>query len=378
MSQEFSIGVEEEYQLVDPASGALQSRARDVLEIDWSDDLTPEALETTVEIGTQICDSGAELDAELRRLRTQVATAAAAQGLGFIAAGLHPFAHAPAQQPTAEPRYERIKERFGRIATDEHKFGMHIHVQVPDRIDRIAVFNRARWFLPHLLALSASSPFYEGSDTRYASYRAVLWRRWPFSGVPPRFTRMAEHDSFIERMVAEGMLIDAWTVYWSLRVHPEYPTLEFRVTDPCPRIEDASAVAALARATVAAIADGELADAASWSDSVEQEIIEANEWAASRFGLDARIVGSKGRALGMRAAVRTLVDAVAPYAAALDDAEALAGIETILERGNGADRMRRQLKELGTLEAVVGWLAGESALGIGLDRRASQRASSGA
>ncbi|MGH7482772.1 MAG: carboxylate-amine ligase [Longimicrobiales bacterium] len=372
---EYSIGVEEEYQLVDPESGALRSRARDVLETDWSAELTPEALETTIEVGTSICGSAAALSEELRRLRVQVGTAAAAEGLEMVAAGLHPYARWESQRGTRGERYVRIQQRYGLIAEDENKFGTHIHVQVTDPAARITAFNAVRGFLPHLLALSASSPIYEGRDTDYASYRAVLWRRWPFAGMPPRFEDQSEHDRFVERLVETGTVMDRWNIYWSLRLHPEYPTLEFRVMDACPRVEDTVGIAALARALVLAALEGDLPTPGRASESLEHQIHDANEWAAARFGLEAKLVGlGEGTVVGMRTAIRRVIDRVARHAERLGDGEALGYVVEILERGNAAERMRRELTELAGLEPLVAWLAGETRLGTGLDRRHAQRA----
>lgn len=374
---DFTVGVEEEYQLVDAATGALRSRASDLRREDWTGELVAELQETTVEIGTPICGSVADALAHLQRLRMQASTVASANGLAIVAAGLHPFSEWEGHERPPIERYRAIEARYGRIARDEHIFGMHIHVAVPDGIDRLPINNIVRHYLPHLLALSASSPFFEGADTGFDSYRTILWRRWPNSGIPPRFDSHAEFDRFVETLLDAGVMADPWNLYWSARPHPRFPTLEFRVTDACPNLQDAAAIAALARAVVHAAVTGRLTDNASdgVSPVIEQELLRINEWRVARDGLESRLIDT---ATGsghqpVRTAVRRLLDIVSRSADELGDTESLAHVETLLQRGNAADRMRQHYTQHGTLTALVEWLIDESSLGTGLDRRSAQR-----
>lgn len=373
---DFTVGVEEEYQLVCPASAELRSRAPQVLENDWSGEIHPENQQTMLEIGTRICAGAGELDRELRRLRLQAAAAAAAEGLASVAAGVHPFSPSRGQARTPGERYQSILERYGREISTEQIFGMHTHVAVPAGVDRVQVMNRVREYIPHLVALSASSPLYAGEDTRYASYRTVLVGRLPHSGPPPSFPSERSYRGFVDLLLRSGAILDEYTLYWSIRPHPEYPTLEFRATDVCPRVEDAVAIAALVRALVAAAVQGVLPAApAACSQSAADALLASNEWQAARFGLDGVLVDprSKGGRQPLRDAVSRLVERLAPVAQALGDGHALGGVATILVRGNGADRIRERLPACGGLPGVVRWLARESLVGVGLDRRAEQR-----
>lgn len=375
---DYTFGVEEEYQLIEPGSGALRSRARDVLALDWSDELRKELQETTLEIGTPICTSADQVRSELSRLRFQVATAAAGQDLAIAACGTHPFSRWQGHLRTDDERYERIERQYGLIAKDEHNFGMHIHVAVPERVDRIALLGEVRAFAPHLTALAASSPFYEGDDTSFASYRMVLWRRWPNAGIPPRFGSTEEYRRYVQLHLDTGIITDEKNLYWSIRPHPSYPTLEFRSTDVCPSLEDAVAIAALARAIVVAGIEGRLADGAhpELSDSAERAILDGNEWRAARFGTAALFLdpAAHGGAAFARDCIRRLVDRVAPVAESLGDGDALAGVERILAGGTAAERMRTVRAEVGGLTGVVEWVREETLRGTGLDRRAEQRA----
>jgi glutamate---cysteine ligase / carboxylate-amine ligase len=373
----FTVGVEEEYQLVDPASGGMRSRATAVREDDWSGELVAELQETTIEIGTPVCGSAAEAVAHLQRLRFQANTAAQAQGLAIVAAGLHPFSRWEGHHRPPLERYQAIEQRYGRIARDEHIFGMHIHVGVPEELDRVGIMNVVRHYLPHLLALSASSPFMEGADTGFASFRTIMWRRWPNSGIPPRFDSESAFRRYVDLLLDSGTMADPWNLYWSLRPHPKYPTIEFRVTDVCPSVRDAAAIAALARALVHAAARGTLAvdPAAEVAPVLQQELLRINEWRTARDGLDGRLVDTTSGSghEDTRDAIRRLLVRVAGSADELGEAAALEHVETILERGSAADRMRRRYAEYGNMEDVVAWLVRETLLGTGLDRRETQR-----
>src|SRR5690606_17397692 len=237
----FTLGVEEEYQLVDAESGGLCSRATDLLADCWCPELRPELQETTLEIGTRICNSATELDAELRRLRFQAAIAAATLDCEIAAAGTHPFSRWEEHRTSGAGRYALILERYRRIARDEHNFGMHVHVGIPPSLDRIALLNPTRAFLPHLIALAASAPYYEAEDSGFASYRMVLWRRWPNAGMPPRLASESDYRSYIDLLIRSDVIADERGLYWGVRPHAHYPTLEFRITDACPNVDDAVA-----------------------------------------------------------------------------------------------------------------------------------------
>jgi glutamate---cysteine ligase / carboxylate-amine ligase len=374
---EFTVGVEEEYQLVDPATGALRSSGRAVLDVDWSGEIRRELQESTIEIGTCVCRTASSADAELRRLRLQAAAAAAAEDLEIVAAGVHPFSGWRGHQRSEGPRYEHIAQKYGRLARDEHIFGMHVHVAVPDRLERIPLLNVVRHFVPHLIALSCSSPYFEGEDSGFASYRMVLWRRWPGAGLPPRLCSDAEYRRYIDAQLKAGVLEDERSVYWMIRLHPVYPTLEFRMFDVCPRVEDASAIAGLTRTLVAAAAEGHLveADLAGLTEATRDAILADDVWRAARYSLDARLV-TPAAASGwtpIRDAVSDLLDRVRGIAESLDEAGSLEGIARILDRGSAADRIRRVREEGADMHGVVRWLATETVAGVGMDRRREPR-----
>ena len=213
MREEYTIGVEEEYQLVDAETGALRSRASDVLSTDWADEIKGELHETTVEIGTPVCDGLESVERELSRARFQAAATAAAEGLEIVSAGTHPFSGWQGHGFQKGSRYLEMTVRHDRIAREVNIFGMHIHVGVPERLERAVLMERVRGYIPHLLALSCSSPFLDAEDTGFASYRAILWRQYPYTGVPQRFESEEEYHAFIGLLLRSDANRVAWRLY---------------------------------------------------------------------------------------------------------------------------------------------------------------------
>ena len=372
----YTVGVEEEYQLVDAATGALRSRARAVIAGDWTGEIKTELQENTVEVETAVCTSAAEAGRELARLRLQTAAAAEASGARIVAAGTHPFSHWSGQCFTDEPVYHAIRAEYRRLAESQNIFGMHIHVGLPDGVDAAAIMNVARLFLPSLLALSASSPLFLGEDTGYASYRAILWRRWPRTGPPPRFRDEGEFHALVRTLIETGLIDAPGRIYWDLRPHHRFPTLEFRVADVTPRVEDAVLVAALARSVVAAVVEGELREPA-LPDPHVQTLLGESLWRASRDGLDAEwvdLLSGEPRVRPARETLLALAERLRPISERLGDADVVGTLGAALERGGAARRIRdRNGTTGGDMRQVVTWLADETVQGIGLDRRSEQR-----
>ena len=374
--RDFTVGVEEEYQLIDAATGELRSLARYVIAGDWADDIKPEMQQHTIEVETSVCAGTHCVRDDLARLRFQAAIAAEAQGLRILAAGTHPFSPATGHVFTAQDVYQEIRREYRELAETQAIFGMHVHVGVPEHVDRVRVANVARLYLPYLLACSASSPFHEGRDTGYASFRSLIWRRWPRTGAPPRFESAAEFDLLL-RWLTETRCVDGpGRLYWELRPHHRYPTVEFRVADVTPRLEDAIAVAALARALVAAIVAGELGEP-ELSGTVVQPLLGENAWRAARDGTEAVFVdlfAPEPRTVPARDAVLGLAERLRPYSEALGDAGALDALAEVFDRGCAALRMRERARELdGDLARLALWGADETLVGLGMDRRAEQR-----
>lgn len=371
----FTLGVEEEYQLVDAETGALLSRAHAVIAGDWTGEIKPELQQNTVEVETSVCSSAAEVAAELARLRLQTAAAAEARGARIVAAGIHPFSHWAGQTFTDKPVYDAIRSEYRQLADSLNIFGMHVHVGVPKGLDAVCLMNVVRLHLPGLLALTASSPCFLGNDTGYASYRAMLWSRWPRTGAPPRLRDAAEYAELLDVLIRTERIDAPGRIYWDLRPHHRFPTLEFRIADVTPRVEDAVLTAALARAIVAGAAEGILREPELPAAHIDTLLAE-NRWRAARDGLDAEWVelADEPRACSARDSLLRLAERLASVAERLGDAGTLATLPAMLERGDAASRIRgRRGAADGDLRATVHWLAAETLLGTGMDRRTEQR-----
>ncbi len=361
---------------MDERGGELRSRARAVLAASWTGDVKPEMQQNTVEVGTRVCGTGAEVRGELERLRLEAAVAAGSRGLRVVAAGTHPFSHWAGQAFTPSPRYRQIRAEYRHLADSQNIFGMHVHVGIPEGVDRVGVMNVARHYSALLIALSASSPFFLGEDTGYCSYRSILWRRWPRSGPPPRFRDRAEYERLREALVETECIDSPGRLYWELRPHYVYPTLEFRAADVTPRLEDAVAIASLARAVTVGAVRGELREP-DLPDSFVRPFLVENAWRASRYGLDALLVdlsGGRPTPVPVRETVERLLERLGPTLRELGDEEAAGALVELAGRGGAAAAMRERVTESGQgMPELVRWLADETVLGLGLDRRSEQR-----
>ena len=374
--QDFTVGVEEEYQLLDARTGELRSRARYVIAGDWADALKAEMQEHTVEVETGVCEATTCIRDDLARLRFTAAVAAEAQGLRIAAAGTHPVSPAEGHIFNPAPVYQELREEYRRLAESQAIFGMHVHVGVPRGTDRARIANVVRLHLPLLLALTASSPYFEGRDTGHVSYRSVLWRRWPRTGAPPRFRDDAEYAALVRWLVQSGRIDGPGRLYWDLRPHHLYPTVEVRIPDCTPRLDDAIAVAALTRVIVAGAAEGMLDDTP-LPDALVQTLLSDNAWRASRYGPEALLADMESagpRTITVADAVLRLAERLEPAAAALGEGEEMARLPELLKRGCAADAIRRRAEEMdGDLGRVALWLADETVVGAGMDRRARLR-----
>lgn len=373
--EDFTLGVEEEYQLIEPATGELRSRALAVLAADWTGEIKPEMQQNTVEVGTRVCASSAELRRELARLRFQAAVAAEARGLRVLASGVHPFTHWSGQEFTEAPVYRQIRQDYRRLADSQNIFGLHVHVAVPQGADRVEMMNALRHELPLVLALSASSPIYQGADTGYASYRSILWGRWPRTGAPPRFRDEPEYQALVADLVRTGRIDGPGRIYWGVRPHHAYPTLEFRAADVTPRLEDAVGIATFLRALTFGAATGVVRDPPV-AESTVHTFISENHWAAARDGLDAELVcyGASGLTVcTARERAHQLVERLRPLAGSGIDEDGWAALTSLLERGSPAAAIRARYEAQPRLPALVEWLTEETLLGAGMDRRLEQR-----
>src|SRR5919202_2410525 len=250
---EYTFGVEEEYQIIDPETRELRVQGGHVVERAHQalgEEVAPEVLASQIEVMTPVCSTLAEVRDELLRFRREVVEAAEEEGYRIAAASTHPFSRWQEQQVTPKTRYRNIMEYYQRVFRQQLAFGLHVHVGLSDREAAVQVMNRARVWLEPMLALSANSPFWLGADTGYASYRTQVWSGWPTWGPPGHFGSRAEHDALVKSLVETGSVVDATEIYWDMRLPERLDTVELRVMDVCSRVDEAVMLAGLARALV--------------------------------------------------------------------------------------------------------------------------------
>jgi carboxylate-amine ligase len=367
-TEDFTIGVEEEYQIIDPATRELCSRAKHILPIAQQalgEEVQPEAQLSQIEIATPICRTLADVRGEVVHRRREVIAAAAKDGNRIAAAGTHPFSHWEDQQLTPKDRYKSLERDYQQLTRELIICGCHVHVGISDRDAAIGVMNRARVWLAPLLALSANSPFWLATDTGYASYRTEIWSRWPLSGVPSIFESHAEYKSLVEALVATKSVEEATKIYWDVRLSERYPTIEFRITDVCMTVDEAVMVAGLVRALARTCYEQALRDEP--FVAARPELLRAAHWRAARYGLEADLMDIDAlAAVPAREMVEKFLTFVRP---SLEDSGEWDEISSIvnetMQRGTGATRQREAYKRAGRLEDVVDLILEETEKGTG-------------
>jgi len=367
MTDALTIGVEEEYQIIDPKTRELTGRAGHVMAIaqDAGDaNVQREVYQSQIEIATSICDSLAEARAELVRARSTIINAARQDGNAIAAAGTHPFSDWRDQEVTPKERYQNLVQDYRQIMQDLVIFGCHVHVGISDREVAVQVLNRSRVWLPVLLALCSNSPFWLGRDTNYASYRTELWSRWPFAGLPFPFKNDQDYRQVMDSLVAVGAIRDATKIYWDIRLSEHVPTVEFRFADVCMTVDEAimvtGLVRALARTCYREVMDGKAAA------EVRPEVLQAARWRAARHGMaDTLIDVINYRPRPAQQVLQQFLDYVTPAMEDLGDREELTGlVEQMQQQGTGAQRQRRVYAQHQRFEDVVDTIVAQTADGL--------------
>ncbi|GCE30776.1 putative glutamate--cysteine ligase 2 [Dictyobacter alpinus] len=363
----FTLGIEEEYFIIDPETRELSSSAKTVLsraQAQLGEQIQPELQLSQVESVSPVCATLADIRRSLVQQRRSLIDAAAAAGKQIAAAGTHPFSHWDTQEVTPKERYQSLLQQYQQLTREQGIQGCHVHVGLPDPAFGHAILNRVRSWLSPLLALSANSPFWLGEDSGYASFRTEVWMRWPLSGPPPLFASLEAYHGLIHSLVAIGGIEDPTKVYWDLRLSERYPTLEFRVTDICLTIDEAVMVAGLARALVQTCYEEEL-KGTPYAD-VHQDLLRASHWRAARYGLDEKLVDvNEQQVIPAPELVQRLLAFVRPALEAEGDWDEVSLlVERVLREGNGAARQRAVYQMTGDMQAVVDFIVAETAAGI--------------
>ena len=367
----FTIGIEEEYLIVDPETRDLVKDMPKGLMKDCEDiiggQVSPEFLRSQIEIGTKVCPNVTEARADLARLRLAVAEVSGKYGLAPIAASTHPFANWFRQQHTDKERYNALARALGGVIRRLLICGMHVHVAIEDEDMRIDMMNQVLYFLPHLLALSTSSPFWQGMDTGLKSYRTSVFRAVPRTGMPDEFQGWADYQRHVKVLTEAGVIEDATKLWWDLRPSARYPTLEMRASDICTTIDDAMTIAAFYLSLLAMLYERRL-DNQRWR-IYSRMLINENLWRAQRYGTSESLIDfGRGQLVPYPELVTEMIELVRPAAAELGCVAEVEHASEIVARANTADRqlevyhlaLAQGASEEKALNAVVDWLIADS------------------
>lgn len=362
-----TIGIEEEYQIIDPQTRELRSYITEILEegrLILREQVKPELHQAMVEIGSEVCQTPAELKAELIRLRRAIIELAGKNGLKIAAAGTHPFSSWMTQEITPQERYHGVKEDMQELAQRLLIFGTHVHVAIEDRQFLIDAMNVVRYLLPHILCLSTSSPFWMGRTTGLKSYRSIVFSNFPRSGIPRTYDSWDEYSTMLETLVRTNTIPDGSKIWWDVRPNHTYPTLEFRICDVCTRVDEAVCIAAIFQAIIAKL----------WKlrrDNLSfrvypAELIQENKWRAVRYGLDGKLIDfGKQEELPARDLIREMIEwFIGDVVDELGSRQEIEYAYRILQEGSSADRQIATYQRTGDMKAVVDQLIQETSEGV--------------
>src|SRR5690606_11868647 len=362
----FTIGVEEEFQIVDPETRELRSHIQQILEdgkMLLAENVKPEMHQSVVEMGTDVCQDIHEAREQVTRLRRNLAELAKSKNLRIAAAGTHPFSHWKDQRITSHPRYKTIVTDMQQVARANLIFGLHVHIGVNDRETALHIMNAARYFLPHIFALSTNSPFWLGRNTGFKSYRSKVFDRFPRTGIPDYFNSLAEYDNFINLLIKTNCIDNAKKIWWDIRAHPVFNTLEFRICDIPLRVDETIMLAALMQAVVAKL--HKLIKQNLGFRLYRRALIAENKWRAARYGIDAKLIdfGKKEEDpfLHLRTVLCECVDDVVDE---IGSREEIKYVERVLDMGTGAYRHLALWEHSYATKSVVDYIIDDTHYGL--------------
>jgi len=367
MKPTFTIGIEEEYQTIDPVTRDLRSHIHaEMIEkgkLLLQERVKAEMHQSVVEVGTRVCANIKDAKKEVVKLRRDMVTLAKENNLRLASAGTHPFADWRVQEIYPDERYHNIVEDMQLVARANLIFGLHVHVGVEDRETAIHLMNHARYFVPHILALSTNSPFWLGMNTGLKSYRCKVFDKFPRTNIPDYFPSWGEYENFINLLIKTRCIDNAKKIWWDIRPHPFFNTLEFRVCDIPMRVDESIALAALIQATVAKLY--KLYSANQGFRLYRRALIMENKWRAARYGLNGNLIDfGKQSEVPVRDLIQEYLAFVDDVVDELDSREELNYIHTIMEMGTGADRQIKVFEQSGDLKKVVDFIIEETEVGL--------------
>ncbi len=364
----FTLGVEEEFQIVDSKTGELRSHIQQILEegkMILAENVKAEMHQSVVEMGTDICTNIVDAREQVTRLRKELAKLANKNNLRIAAAGTHPFSHWKDQKITAHPRYKEIISDYQQVARANLIFGLHVHVGVPDREIAIHIMNAARYFLPHIFAISTNSPFWQGRNTGFKSYRSKVFDRFPRTGIPDYFGSLSEYDNYVKLLVKTKCIDDAKKIWWDIRVHPYFTTLEFRICDIPMRIDETICLAAIMQGIVAKL--HKLIKQNLGFRLYRRALIAENKWRAARYGIQGKLIDfGKQEEVGFKLLAGELMDFIDDVVDELGSREEVNYLNKILEMGSGADRQLEVWEQSHDTKSVVEFIVEETYRGLNI------------
>jgi carboxylate-amine ligase len=362
----FTLGVEEEFQIVDPATRELRSHIQQFLgegKVTLSEQIKPEMHQSVVELGTDICSDIHGAREQVVRLRSELASMASRSGLKIASAGTHPFSHWFDQHITEGERYQTIVKDLQQVARANLIFGLHVHVGMPNREIALPVMNQTRYFLPHLYALSTNSPFWVGRNTGLKGYRLKVFERFPRTGTPDAFESLSEYQDFIDLLIKTGCIDNAKKVWWDIRLHPFFDTLEIRICDAQSRVDDTLAMAAIIQAIVVKL------HKLHWQNTTfrvyRRRLIDENRWRASRYGIDGKMIDfGRETEVETRLLLGELLDFISTEVDELGLEKEIAHVKRIMREGTGADRQVAAWERNHNMHDVVDLIVQETYEGL--------------
>ncbi|UOE42380.1 carboxylate-amine ligase [Chryseobacterium suipulveris] len=362
----FTIGVEEEYQIIDIESRDLVSHVSKIIEggkATLHEHLKHEMHESVVEMETGICQNIKQAKIELTDLRKRLCKVAHENGLRVSGGGTHPFSDWKSNQITKADRYDKIVSDLGDVARSNLIFGLHVHIGIPDREEGVRIQNVMRYFLPHIYALSTNSPFWIGRNTGFKSYRQEVFAKFPRTGIPSYFSSAAEFDAYVNLMIKTGTIDNAKKIWWDLRVHPFYPTIEFRICDMPLRIDETVCLAAIMQALTAKIY--KLHQQNMSFRSYRRLMLNENKWRASKDGIHANLIDfGKETSVPYVDLLKELLGFIDDVVDELDSRQEVEYAWEIMKNGTGADRQLAVFEKTHDLKAVVDYMISETEQGI--------------
>ena len=366
MQPTFTIGIEEEFQLVDGETYELRSHVSQMLkeaQPTLGDQIKPEFLQSVVEVGTKVCADITAAAAQVRLLRAALEQLAAQHGLHIAAAGTHPWADWRDQEVTENERYRSLVQDMQDVVRALTIFGLHVHIGIEDRRRAIEIMNEARYFLPHLLALSANSPFWRGRQTGLHSYRCVICDRFPRTGIPEAFGSCDEFENLVDTMVRTGCIDNGRRIWWDIRPHPYFKTLEFRICDMQTTAEETLMLAALMQAIVAKLY--RLRERNLGFRQYHRSLLMENRWRAMRHGLEGRLIDfGKEQEVPIADLLEELLAFVDEVVDDLGSRPYVEYARSVIAAGNGAQRQLATYAQTGDLRAVMARIVHETAVTV--------------